>query len=277
LPAGYEVVREIGRGGMGAVYEAIQTKSGERVAIKVVVAGEEASKRSAQLFLREASVLSQLRHKRIVSFCECAMIGGRFFLVMEYVETIGVKQHLSDRPEDARIRYYCGIICQVLEALVYAHGRGLVHRDIKPSNILVSLAGGRLRAKLADFGLAKNFETAGFSSLTRDGELRGTLPFMPPEQVIDSRYAKPPADIYSAGATLYYYLAGRYPHDFAKSSSKFAVVLRRSPTPLLRVNPNLPEGLASIVEKALAHDPASRFPSAKEMHRALYPFAKRPE
>jgi len=98
---------------------------------------------------------------------------------------------------------------------------------------------------------------------------------MPPEQVTDSRYAKPAADIYSTGATLYYYLADRYPYDFTQSASPFAMVLEQDPIPLASVRPHLPAGLVEAVHKAMARDPAGRFCSAEEMYRAIYPYAKR--
>jgi serine/threonine-protein kinase len=273
--AGYEIVRQIGKGGMGVVYEATRKGTGQRVAPKLLIPSREITDRAVRFFLREASTLSQLKHKRIVRFHELGMAGKQFFLAMEYVETIDVRQFLADRAPPVRAEYYCGIACQVLDALRYAHAQGVVHRDVKPSNVLVSQAGRKLRTKLADFGLAKHFQNAGFSEFTRDGERRGTLPFMPPEQVIDSRYAQPAADIYSTGATLYYYLADRYAYDFAQSSSALATVLEQDPIPLASVRPDLPTGLAEVVHKALAKDPAHRFSSAEEMYRALYPYAKR--
>lgn len=275
---GYEIVREIGRGGMGVVYEAIQKGKNRRVALKVIACGPQSSPGATELFLRETSVLSQLRHKRIVEFYEVGMATGQVYLSMEYVDAIDVREHLSTRSSDVEIGYYCGIICQVLDALRYTHDQGLVHRDIKPQNILVSREGRKLKTKLADFGLAKYFDTAGFSEMTAEGETRGTLTFMAPEQIANSRYAKPSCDIYAVGATLYYYLTSDYPYHFGTSRNLYEVsrIVRENPhIPLRQRRADIPEELAGIVDTALAKDVASRFSSAAQMYAALFPFAKR--
>lgn len=271
---GYEIVRQVGKGGMGVVYEAIQKSNRQRVALKVIVPGVKQDDRAIQFFLREASTLSQLKHKRIVQFLGIRWSGGRMVLAMEYVDATDLREYLATRPEESHVRYYCGIVCQVLDALAYAHEQGVVHRDIKPSNILITKSGNRLGTKVADFGLAKNFQDAGFSELTARGERRGTVPFMPPEQVSDPCYAKPAADIYSAGATLYYYLAGRYPHDFSGSTNHLATVAETDPTPIEQLRPDLPLDLVAAIGKSMAHQPEDRFATAREMYRALYPFAK---
>ncbi len=271
---GYEIVRQVGKGGMGVVYEAVQKSNGQRVALKVIVPGVKQDDRAIQFFLREASTLSQLKHKRIVQFLGIRWSGGRMVLAMEYVDETNLREYLATRPEESHVRYYCGIVCQIVDALGYAHEHGVVHRDIKPSNILVTRTGNRLSTKVADFGLAKNFQDAGFSELTGRGERRGTVPFMPPEQASDPCYAKPAADIYSAGATLYFYLAGRYPHDFSGSTNHLATVAETAPTPIEEIRPDLPADLAAAIGKSLARRPEDRFASAYDMYRALYPFAK---
>lgn len=124
--------------------------------------------------------------------------------------------------------------------------------------------------------MAKNFRDAGFSELTGRGDRRGTVPFMPPEQLDDPCHAKPASDIYSAGATLYYYLAGRYPHDFSESTDYLTTVAEADPTPIESFRTDLPNGLPELIHKALARCPEDRFVSAREMYRALYMFAKRP-
>ncbi len=207
--AEFQITGKIGEGGMGVVYEAIQRPSGRKAAVKVILPVVAVNQAAVKLFLREASILTRLQHKRIV---ECLGVGlheGRMYLAMERIATIDLRQVLSTQPRARQIRVACGIVCQMLEGLTYAHAVGIVHRDVKPGNILVYRNGNKLSAKLGDFGLAKSFLTAGFSSISRDTETRGTLAYMPPEQVINCRYAEPPCDIYAVGACLYFYLTFR--------------------------------------------------------------------
>jgi serine/threonine protein kinase len=175
------------------------------------------------------------------------------------------------------VRTCCAVVCQVLEALGHAHGLGLVHRDVKPSNILVTRQGRKLAVKLADFGLAKNYHLAGLSGLTSEGEARGTFAFMPPEQLADSRSARPAADLYAAGATLYFYLTSAYPYVFSNVAQLQDAFWTQEPVRLESRCPGLPPGLADVVHQSLARDPTERFPSAHAMRKALLPYARRSE
>jgi eukaryotic-like serine/threonine-protein kinase len=259
----YTIVRELGAGGMGIVYEAIQRQTRERVAIKTMIPPPGAARHAILMFQREMELLAQLNHDRIVRYIDSGEHAGQIYFVMEYVETIELQKLVDSMPRQRRVEIYCGVICQILEALEYAHKRKLVHRDVKPRNILVSREGRRIMAKLADFGLAKNFELAGLSQLTADDELRGTLAFMPWEQLRDSRYAKPTVDIYSTAATLVYYLTGQTPGHVASSVSAPELLA------------DLPPKLADVLSKALAAKPEDRFASAAEMRAALRPFGNR--
>jgi serine/threonine-protein kinase len=269
---GYEIVRLLGQGGMGAAYEAIHKARRERVAVKVMMPSTLPTEHAMQLFLREASILSQLNHPGIVRFHEVSCSDGMLFIVMEYVDQVDLPALLAKCLLIERIRIVCGLVGQVLDALQFAHQRGLVHRDVKPTNILVANNGERLHAKLSDFGIAKNFETAGHSAMTRDGEIRGTLGFMAPEQLTDSRRVKPAADIYSVGVTFYYFLSGQLPFESSLPATDLTKAVNTAPIPLTRILPDLQEPLLKIVECAMAHDPAQRFASAAEMRTALLPF-----
>jgi eukaryotic-like serine/threonine-protein kinase len=271
---GYEVVRKLGQGGMGAVYLARQLATGRFHALKVIVPASAASEKAMALFLREVSVLSRLDHPRIVRFHEMGLAQGQFYFAMEYIETIDYRLTLTPNPGRDRIRSACAIMRQVLGGLSHAHERGFVHRDIKPSNLLVGREGTKFAAKLADFGLAKNFENAGFSGMTRDGATLGTLAYMAPEQVVDARRATPSVDIYSAGATLYSLIAGRPPHDSLQANDLILAILEGDPEPLDRVNPAVSAELARVVKRALAIDPIERFSSAQDLREALKPFVK---
>jgi serine/threonine protein kinase len=273
---GYEVLRPLGRGGMGAVYLARRLADGDRCAVKLILPEAAADERALQRFLREVRVLSRLEHPRIVRFREMGLAEGQFFFAMDYVETVDVQERLAHFPEAGRVRVLCALACQVLEGLGYAHAQGFIHRDIKPANILVGEREYKWYALLADFGLAKNFESAGLSGMTHDGHLLGTLPFMAPEQILSARDARPAVDLYSVGATLYHLLAGRFPHDFGKRKDRLAVILEDAPVPLAQVCPAVSAGLAEVVSRALAKDPHDRFPDAEAMRLALLPHSRAP-
>jgi serine/threonine-protein kinase len=129
--------------------------------------------------------------------------------------------------------------------------------------------------KLADFGLAKNYVNAGFSAMTLEGDIRGTLAYCSPEQIIDSRYAKPPCDIYAVGATLYEYLVGESIYEFTNERSQLRTVLETEPVPIRRRSASIPTALADAIHRALAKAPEDRFATAEEMRQALLPFSKR--
>jgi tRNA A-37 threonylcarbamoyl transferase component Bud32 len=269
---GYEVIAELGRGSMGVVYRALQKTTGRHVALKVMLPKHVASAERMHMFMREAGILSGLSHANIIRFLELGMAGDQFFVATEYVETIALEQAIAGQ---SRVRICCGIACRVLDALRYAHARSLIHRDIKPANILLSRQGRKLHTKLADFGLAKNYEDAGLSDMTEEHEARGSPAYMAPEQIISSRHAKPACDIYSLGVTLYQFLSGRLPFDSSPGLTILRAILEDPPLPLQKVCPQIPNELAAIIHRALAKDPADRFASAEKMHEALYPFSQR--
>lgn len=272
---GYELVRVIGKGGMGIVYEAIHKGTRARVAVKMIGSGQASDDVRARLFLREATTLSQLNHKRIIKFHEIGIAANQLFLVMEYIDTVDLDTILQHRHKPRGVRLLCGFVCQVLEALAYAHRLGFVHRDVKPSNVLITRHESRYRTKLADFGLAKNFESAGFSSVTAMGECRGTIAFMAPEQLKDPRATQPYADVFSTTATLYHFLSGEEPYDFAGSTNPVEAVLNGQTIPLRQRRPDLPCSLLDLVDRGLRIQPEQRFPSADAMRRELIGHAKR--
>jgi serine/threonine-protein kinase len=164
--------------------------------------------------------------------------------------------------------------CQALAGLAHAHAAGFVHRDVKPQNLLVGRGRGSRVVKVADFGLARAFETSGLSGLTLHGEVGGTPAFMAPEQVTHYREVRPAADQYSAAATLYYLLTGKYAFEFPQDvGARLVVVLTDTPVPIRARRPDLPAGLADAVHKAMARDPADRYPDVITFRSALLPFA----
>jgi eukaryotic-like serine/threonine-protein kinase len=173
------------------------------------------------------------------------------------------------------IREAVRITCQMLSALAYAHANGFVHRDIKPANILLAEMGEKKSVKLADFGLARVYQASRLSGLTMQGEVGGTLAFMPPEQITDFRKVKPAADQYSAAAALYNLLTGQLLFDFPKTSSQqFAQILQDDPVPIRQRRADLPEELAAVIHKALAKAPEARFSDVRTFRTMLMPFAR---
>jgi serine/threonine protein kinase len=274
LIPGYELREQLGVGAMGIVYRAVHTSTGQEVAIKLVGQKLTTSERAIQLFVREANLLARLDHPNIVRGIDFGYTAGQLYLVMECVPKISLQDVLARETSAGCIRIPCGIIRQVLQALEHAHRMSIVHRDIKPENVLLFRKGRTLKAKLADFGLAKNYASAGLSEISHEGDLRGTIAYMPPELVVDCRNAGPAGDIYSVGATLYYYLSRQLPFDFSKRN-KLAVVLEDDPIPLEQRVPEVPKKLAKIVHRALAKEKTDRFATAGEMCEALAPFATR--
>jgi eukaryotic-like serine/threonine-protein kinase len=259
----YDVIEQLGQGGMATVYRAKHRKSGEEVAIKVVQGAVAPSDKMLQLFVREASVLSQLRHVRIVKCLEFGLHEQQPFIVMELIPTIDLLALVAKQTQATRIKTACWVASRVLQALDYAHKSGIVHRDVKPGNILAYREAHRLQVKLCDFGLAKCYEDAGFSAMTDDLSVRGTLAYMAPEQLRDARSARPPVDIFATGACLYRMLVGKHPTMTSQgavfSKDDFAAA-------------GLPESLATIVAKAMHPDAKHRYKIAPEFEHALYPF-----
>ncbi len=271
---GYLIHEQIGDGDLGTVYRGTRLATGEPCALKLIEAGGNSSDKAVQTFLREISILQQLQHPHIIRMLESGTTGAELFLSMEYVSAIDWNQFVSRGSPVRRIRLACGLMSQILGALDYAHARSLVHRDVKPGNVLISRAGEKLVAKLADFGLAKQFSSAGMSQITRAGDVIGSLPWMSPEQFINSREARPASDLYSAGATLYWMLTGHTPINLENHPCKFLAILEDEPTPVQQHQPAIPDGLAQLVHRALQKTPESRFHSAAEMRQQLRSFMK---
>jgi eukaryotic-like serine/threonine-protein kinase len=226
-------------------------------------------------FFREAAILSQLDHPHIVKYYDSGRVGHFIYFIMELIEGTDADQLLESGP--LSVRMATRLICQLLKALDYAHARGFVHRDIKPSNILIQKSDDKRIVKLADFGLARAYQSCQMSGLTLQGEIRGTIPFMAPEQATHLRKVQPAADQYSAAATLYNLLTGQFPHEFPSGSSapqQVIHIVTEKPVPIRRRRPDIPESLAQTIHRALARDPEYRFPDAVAFRRALKVYAE---
>jgi serine/threonine protein kinase len=255
----YEVLGQIGAGGMGRVYKVRNELSDRVEAMKVLLPDLEGHSDLANRFLREIKVQANLDHPNIAKLYTALRINNQLLMCMEMVEGVTLDEHLRQHPVamvDA-IDY----TIQVLSALEYAHQRGVVHRDIKPANMML-MPGGRI--KLLDFGIAK----ASDNRLTVTGTTLGSLYYMSPEQiqgaVVDAR-----SDLYSVGISLYELVTGKKPFD---AESQFAIMsahLARTPQAPVELNPKLPAAVNDTILYALNKDPGTRFQSSGEFLDAL--------
>lgn len=271
FPSGYSLVREIGRGGMGAVYAARHQLMGVERALKIILPLAAMTERARRSFVREATEQARLRHPRIVEVHELLeMSPGVFCIVMELVDGVDAATLLAQSPERRLpLSLTATIVGQALDGLGHAHHLGVVHRDVKDANILIAGGSPDVAVKLADFGLAKAFETSGGSGFTRTGETGGTLHYMAPEQLLDYRGVRPAADLYSMGVVLYRLLTGAFPLEIAPDENPLTVLLEKPIVPLHRRAPDLPAALAAVVARALEKRPDRRFSTAEEMKNAL--------
>ena len=277
----YLIEEWIGGGGMGEVFRARQLSKGRPVAIKMMSANSAAGEKANEYFRREIEVLRDLLmpsgqcHPSIVAFYELYEIDSQFQLVMEYVDGQNALEWTRALKGPMSFHTAAQIGRHLLSALDYAHSKGYVHRDVKPSNLLVMGPPHRPRVKLSDFGLAKSFdETEGFTTLTRQGDIGGSIGFISPDHIRDFRDVREPADIYSAGATLFYLLTNRYPYlGFdPRQAGSYEIILQHPPVPLRAFRPDAPEGLERVLLKALQKQPRDRWKSAQAMSEALRPF-----
>ncbi len=274
-PPGYWIERWIGGGGMGEVFLARQLAGNVPVAIKMMVPTIAASDRAKAYFRREMDVVRALRHPNIVAFYGMEEADGQFLLIMEHVDGLGAREWARRLEGPLPLASAARIGVQLLAALEHAHAKGYVHRDIKPSNLLVMGAAHRPLVKLSDFGLAKSFrDDAGFAGLTHEGDISGSVGFLSPDHIRDFRRVKEPADIYGAGATLYFLLSGHFPFlDFEPNRpDAYAMILEHPAVPLRAHRPDLPEEFCRILKKALEKRPGDRWESAAVMAEALKPF-----
>ena len=278
----YKILKELGKGGMGVVYQAQDQRLGRLVAVKFLPEGHSSKPSTLERFLQEARTAATLNHPNICTVHDIGSFQGQNFIVMELLQGETLKHVISEKrlsPEE--IVRYC---IQIADALECAHLAGIIHRDIKPGNIFLTA---RDQIKVLDFGLARPVKRYGSaatfdaeaattedSNLTGPGELVGTVPYMSPEQAcarpLDCR-----TDLFSFGVVLYEMATGTQPFRGETSAVVFEAILNRAPIPPRQFDPDLPPGLEKIISKALQKDPASRYQSAVEMRadfqRALTP------
>src|SRR5437764_6236987 len=264
----YELLAEVGRGGMGVVYRARQVDLDRVVALKMVLAGSMASPEQLARFQAEAKVAARVQHPHVIQVFETGHVNGLPYLVMQYVEGCSLADRLRGRPLDRESAVR--IVAAVARAVADLHAHGIVHRDLKPSNILLDAAD---HPFVTDFGLAKLVETD--SGVTQSGMILGTPQYMAPEQAHGhGKAAGPAADVYSLGAILYECLTGRPPFREASPLDTVLAVLESEPPLPRQVNPKVPRVLEKVALQCLDKDPTRRFASATALAEALEGYLK---
>ena len=254
----YEIVEQLGEGGMGVVYKAKDTKLDRFVALKFLTKNIGSSDSDRQRFMQEAKAAATLNHPNICTIYDVVEHEGQLFIAMEFIDG----ETLRDRKNNISFKQSIDIGIQVAEALAAAHEKGIVHRDIKPENVMMRKDG---LVQIMDFGLAK---LQGVSRLTREGNTVGTMGYMSPEQVqgfnVDHR-----TDIFSFGVLLYELISGQSPFKGMHETAIIYEIVNVDPEPITIVKPDLPPDLDAILLECLAKEADERYQSAKEIVKDL--------
>jgi serine/threonine protein kinase len=282
---GFEITAEIGRGGMGVVYQAEQLGLARTVALKMILTGNQAGPKDLTRFRAEAAALARLQHPNIVQIYDVGEARGRPYFVFEFVAGGSLAQHLQGKPQP--VRQAAQLIETLTRAIHAAHANGVIHRDLKPANILLRDESGdrspfsarlaSLVPKITDFGLAKCVGGDGKDphGLTVTGDLLGTPNYMAPEQATVRRQpVGPTADVYALGAILYELLTGRPPFTGETPLTTVLQVLHNEPVSVTSLQPSVPRDLETICLKCLRKDPRQRYGSALELAEDVQRFLR---
>jgi WD40 repeat protein len=254
--AGYEVLGELGRGGMGVVYKARQLGLNRMVALKMILAGGHACEGDRARFRREAEAVARLQHPNIVQIHAVGEHDGLPYFALEYLDGGSLAQRLDHKPQPAR--HAAQTVGLLARAIDLAHRQGIVHRDLKPGNVLLTVDG---TPKLTDFGLAKHLDAE--TALTQSNAILGTPSYMAPEQAAGNhRAVGPAADVYALGAILYEMLTGRPPFLAETPLDTVLQVVGEEPVPPSRFSPKMPRELEAVCLKCLEKQPRKRYLSA---------------
>jgi serine/threonine-protein kinase len=267
----YRIVRLIGEGGMGAVFEGENVRISRRVAIKVLHPNAMANPETVQRFEREAQAAGRIGSDHILEILDLGTLsdGGRY-MVMEFLagETLSGRIRRHGRLTPAQV---VPLVRQMLVGLGAAHDAGIVHRDLKPDNVFVltERSGIRDYVKIIDFGISKFNVVGGDMSMTRTGAVMGTPFYMSPEQAKGSGGVDQKSDLYAVGVILYEAVTGEVPFLASTFNELLFKIVLSEPKPLAEVVPGIDPGFVSVVSRAMARDPSQRFSSAREMIEAL--------
>lgn len=259
----YEIVEELGRGGMGVVYKARDVRLKRTVALKVILTGTHATDNERKRFQTEAESVARLKHQNIVQVYEVGESEGHPFLALEYCSGGSLADRLKRKrpsPRDA-----ASLVASLSDAMEHSHLAGVVHRDLKPANVLFDADG---TPKIADFGLAKKLDED--EGHTRTGAIMGSLGYMSPEQASgQNANTNSKTDVYAMGAILYSLLAGHPPFQGSNAIETLNLVMDGEPIPIRRTHPNCPRDLETISLKCLNKSPSDRYPTSRDFHDDL--------
>ena len=273
---GFDKVALLGRGGMGEVWKVKEQKTGKIYALKTLLPKVAADQKAKELFLREARLSEYLDHKNVVKTYQTGCSDGTFYILMDLCEGGSADDLMKIHGGKLPLTLATYIMLQVLDGLDYVHqvdveaeirkkgifgtkktmhAKGLVHRDLKPGNIFLSDKGDHPLAKVADFGMAKAFQAAGYSTMSDERAVKGTIPFMPRQQAIDCRFAKPEVDVWAAAASYYHMLTGEFPKNFRAGQNMWLAIVSEPVVPIRERDPAIPEKIAMVIDRALRENP----------------------
>jgi len=281
--AGYKVIKELGRGGMGAVYLVKDEKRKKDVALKIMLPKIEVNQSARDMFMREVQLGAMLSHHHVVRVYDTGNSNGTMYMTTEYCQGGSVDVLMKKYGGKLSLDRAAGIITHSLRGLEYIHrsklvdvllkdgrkvsSRGLVHRDLKPANIFLSDDSPTALAKIADVGMSKAFQLAGMSGFTRTGNTAGSPLFMPRQQVINFKYAKPEVDIWAIAASFYNMVTGTYPRDFQPGKDIWLSLLKTKPVPIRKRDKSIPKPIARVIDSALEDHKALKYKNVKDFEK----------
>lgn len=286
---GYTKVKLLGKGGMGEVWKVQESGTGKYYALKTMLPIVRADASAVKLFLREAKIGEVLSHKNVVKTYQSGCADGTFYILMDLCEGGSVDDLMKKKGGKLSLELATWITLQVLSGLDYVHNvdiemaiqkgifggtkevsaKGVVHRDFKPGNIFLSDTSDQPVAMVADLGMAKAFDLAGVFKITKTGQVMGTPVFMPRQQAIAYKYAKPEVDVWAAAASYYNMLTGTFPKNFRPGKNAWQIIVTEDAVPIRDRNSAIPKSMAAVIDTALRETPTIGYQRALDFRKDL--------